>query len=50
MNVGEEGAVIVGELIKDGVAVEYGFDAKNGIYTDMYEAGIIDPSKVTRTG
>ena len=50
MNAGEEGAVIVGELIKDGVTVEYGFDAQNGIYTDMYETGIIDPSKVTRTG
>jgi chaperonin GroEL len=50
MNAGEEGAVIVGELIKEGVAVELGFDAQNGIYTDMFEAGIIDPTKVTRTG
>ena len=50
MNAGKEGAVIVGELSKDGVAVEYGFDAQNGIYTDIYKAGIIDPTKVTRTG
>ena len=47
MNAGEEGAVIVGELIKDGVAVEYGFDAQNGINTDIYKASIIDPTKVT---
>ena len=50
MNAGEEGAVVVGELIKDGVKVEIGFDAQNGVYTDMFEAGIIDPTKVTRTG
>ncbi len=26
-----------------------GYDAKTGEYTDMLEAGIIDPTKVTRT-
>jgi chaperonin GroEL len=26
----------------------HGFDAKNGTWVDMYEAGIIDPAKVTR--
>jgi chaperonin GroEL len=50
MNAGEEGAVVVGELIKPGVPVEMGFDAQNGVYTNMFEAGIIDPTKVTRTG
>merc|ERR1712048_510674 len=50
MNAGEEGAVIVGELLKPDVAVETGFDAQNSIYTNMYDAGIIDPTKVTRTG
>lgn len=49
-NAGEEGAVVVGELIKEGVTVEMGFDAQNGVYTDMFAAGIIDPTKVTRTG
>jgi len=49
-NAGEEGAVIVGELIKEGTPVEQGFDAQNGIFTDMIAAGIIDPTKVTRTG
>jgi chaperonin GroL len=50
MNAGEEGAVVVGELIKSDVPVEMGFDAQNGVYTNMFEAGIIDPTKVTRTG
>jgi len=49
-NAGEEGAVIVGELIKEGTPVEMGFDAQNGVFTDMIAAGIIDPTKVTRTG
>ena len=50
MNAGEEGAVVCGELVKPGVPIERGFDAQNGIYCDMFEAGIIDPTKVTRTG
>eukprot|EP00540_Astrosyne_radiata_P000667 CAMPEP_0116832378 /NCGR_PEP_ID=MMETSP0418-20121206/5860_1 /TAXON_ID=1158023 /ORGANISM="Astrosyne radiata, Strain 13vi08-1A" /LENGTH=558 /DNA_ID=CAMNT_0004461735 /DNA_START=91 /DNA_END=1767 /DNA_ORIENTATION=+ len=49
-NAGEEGAVVCGELIKDDVAVETGFDAQEGTYCNLYEAGIIDPTKVTRTG
>ena len=49
-NAGEEGAVVCGELTKEGVEVSLGFDAQNGVYTDMFEAGIIDPTKVTRTG
>jgi chaperonin GroEL len=27
-----------------------GFDASKGVYCNMIEAGIIDPTKVTRTG
>ena len=50
MNAGEEGAVICGELTKADVDVAWGFDAQNGKYCDMVEAGIIDPTKVTRTG
>lgn len=49
-NAGEEGAVICGELIKPDVAIEWGFDAQNGVYCDLIKAGIIDPTKVTRTG
>jgi len=50
MNAGDEGAVVVGELIKKDVPISKGFDAQNGVYVDMIEAGIIDPTKVTRTG
>ena len=49
-NAGEEGAVIVGELIKDDVPVEFGFDAPELEYKDLVQAGIIDPTKVPRTG
>jgi chaperonin GroEL len=49
-NAGEEGAVIVGELIKPDVHVNWGFDAQKGEYVDMIKAGIIDPTKVPRTG
>jgi chaperonin GroEL len=49
-NAGEEGAVVCGELSKPDVPIERGFDAQNGVYCDMFEAGIIDPTKVTRTG
>ena len=49
-NAGEEGAVVCGELMKPEVAVETGFNAQDGVYCNMFEAGIIDPTKVTRTG
>jgi len=49
-NAGEEGSVICGELIKDDVPVNWGFDAQTGEYCDLVENGIIDPAKVTRTG
>ena len=47
-NAGEEGSVIVGELMKS-TAPEEGFDARNGVYTNMIDSGIIDPTKVCRT-
>ncbi|KAL7499287.1 hypothetical protein ACHAWT_006908 [Skeletonema menzelii] len=50
MNAGEEGAVICGELMKPDTPIETGFDAQNGVYGNMFELGIIDPTKVTRTG
>lgn len=49
-NAGAEGAVVCGELTKSGTDIAMGFDAQNGVYTDMFKAGIIDPTKVTRTG
>ena len=47
-NAGLEGSVIVDKILSSG-KVNYGFDAYNEIYTDMIEAGIVDPTKVTRS-
>ncbi len=47
-NAGLEGSVIVDKIVSSGKA-NYGFDAYNEIYTDMLEAGIVDPTKVTRS-
>ena len=47
-NSGLEGSVIIEKIITSG-KVNYGFDAYNEIYTDMLEAGIVDPTKVTRS-
>ena len=46
-NTGVNGAVVVAEVLErdDGI----GFDANTGQYVDMMKAGIIDPTKVTRT-
>ncbi|VAX27116.1 Heat shock protein 60 family chaperone GroEL [hydrothermal vent metagenome] len=48
VNAGLEGAIIV-EKVKDSKDKNYGFDAQSEQFTDMIEAGIIDPTKVTRT-
>jgi len=45
---GVEGAVVAGELLRQD-NVNWGYDAQNGVYTDMIQAGIIDPTKVVRT-
>jgi len=49
-NAGAEGAVVCGELTKPDTPIETGYNAQDGVYCNMYEAGIIDPTKVTRTG
>ncbi len=46
-NAGLEGAVIVEQLKKEKGAV--GFDVVKEEFVDMFEAGIIDPTKVTRS-
>jgi len=46
-NAGFEGSVIVEQLKKEKTNV--GFDAEKNKITDMFEAGIIDPTKVART-
>ncbi|MBI2436281.1 MAG: chaperonin GroEL [Candidatus Magasanikbacteria bacterium] len=46
-NAGYEGAVVVAEVKKhDG---NFGFNAASGQYEDMVAAGVIDPTKVTRS-
>ncbi len=47
-NAGVEGSVIV-EKIKRAKKASYGYDAFNDKFVDMVEAGIIDPTKVTRS-
>ena len=47
-NAGAEGAIVVGKLIEKGDA-NWGLDAQSGEYCDMFQAGIIDPTKVVRT-
>ncbi len=47
-NAGLEGSVVV-DKVRHGPKPTYGFDAATETYVDMIEAGIIDPTKVTRT-
>ncbi|MEJ5366364.1 MAG: chaperonin GroEL [Desulfosoma sp.] len=46
-NAGEEGSVIV-QKIKAGEGA-FGYNAETGEFCDLYEAGVIDPTKVTRS-
>ena len=48
LNAGLEGSVIIDKIINAG-KVGYGFDAYNETYVDMIPAGIVDPTKVTRS-
>ncbi len=47
-NAGLEGSVIVDNIKRSG-KVGYGFDALKEEYADMISAGIVDPTKVTRS-
>ena len=47
-NAGIEGSVIV-EQLKNDQKVGYGYNALTGEFQDMIEAGIVDPTKVTRS-
>ena len=47
-NAAVDGSVIVGKLLEK-YEVTTGYDAQNGVYTDMFQSGIIDPTKVVRT-
>ncbi|WP_243349924.1 chaperonin GroEL [Parabacteroides sp. FAFU027] len=45
-NAGVEGAVVV-QKVKEGAA-DFGYNARTGVYENLFAAGVIDPAKVTR--
>ncbi len=45
-NAGKEGSVIVSKVLEG--KGDYGYDAKSDAFVEMFKAGIIDPTKVTR--
>lgn len=47
-NAGLEGSVIIDKILQSG-KVNYGFNAAKEVYADMFEARIVDPTKVTRS-
>ena len=47
-NAGEEGAVVVGR-IRDSKDSNFGYNAQTGEFEDLIKAGVVDPTKVTRT-
>ncbi len=47
-NAGTDGAIVV-DRVRNGQGRNFGFDAQTGQFRDMLEAGIIDPTKVSRT-
>ena len=46
-NAGVEGAVVVGQVL--GGKGNYGYNVATGEYEDLVKAGVVDPTKVTRT-
>src|SRR5271169_1749965 len=47
-NSGSEGAIVV-EKVRSHKDANYGFNAATEVYEDLVKAGVIDPTKVTRT-
>jgi chaperonin GroEL len=46
INSGIEGSIVV-QKVKEGKA-DYGFNARTEVYENLYKAGVIDPTKVSR--
>src|SRR5215203_3123478 len=46
-NSGTDGAIVVGKLLESS-DTNYGYDAQKGEFTDLVQAGILDPTKVVR--
>jgi len=47
-NAGAEGSIIVGK-VRESAKLNYGYNAQTDEYEDLVLAGVIDPTKVTRT-
>jgi chaperonin GroEL len=47
-NAGKEGSIVV-ERVKESTDTSFGYNAQSDTYEDLVEAGVIDPTKVTRT-
>jgi chaperonin GroEL len=47
-NAGAEGSIVV-EKVREAAQVNFGYNAQSGEYEDLVAAGVIDPTKVTRT-
>jgi chaperonin GroEL len=47
-NAGEEGAVVVAKVLES-KDTHYGYNAATGVFENLVKAGVIDPTKVTRT-
>jgi chaperonin GroEL len=48
VNAGHEGSIII-EKVRENNQVSFGFNAATEQYEDLYQAGVIDPVKVSRT-
>ena len=48
INAGEEGAIVVGR-IRESKENNFGYNAQTNQFEDLVKAGVIDPTKVTRT-
>jgi len=48
INAGADGSIVTGKLLENN-DTNYGYDAQNDRYGDMFKFGIIDPTKVVRT-
>jgi chaperonin GroEL len=47
-NAGKEGSIVV-ERVRESNETNFGYNAQTDVYEDLVEAGVIDPTKVTRT-
>ncbi len=47
-NAGQEGSIVV-ERVRTAKEINFGYNAQTDTYEDLVEAGVIDPTKVTRT-